>query len=282
MGAVEEHHRASSPSVRVAVITVSDTRTLEDDESGKAVRELLRAAGHSVPAHAIVRDEPLPVRDEVRRLLVNGIAQVVVTTGGTGISARDSTYEALSMLIEKRLDGFGELFRALSYESIGPAAMMSRAVAGTCLGGMVVALPGSLDAVRLACEKLLVPELGHMAKLAARASRADARIELASGEIGPRVAATLRLAERFASDVASIAAGAPGSRRRAPSSIATRRCAPTSRSSCATTRCARSPPHLSGPPPRYAELAILAGQLAAAIPSPRSEPPAGASEGGGA
>ncbi len=166
-----EHRQASDPSVRVAVLTVSDTRTLDDDASGRALAEGLVAGGHALVARRLVRDEPAEVRREVEALLAEG-ARVVITTGGTGIAARDTTYEALEGLIEKRLDGFGELFRALSYAQIGPAAMMSRAVAGTCRGGLVVALPGSLDAVTLALSKLLLPELPHLAKLAARAGTA--------------------------------------------------------------------------------------------------------------
>lgn len=155
----------------MAVITVSDTRTAETDEGGRILRQGFEAAGHEVASYGIVEDEPALVSARVRELLVGRTAEIVVTTGGTGISARDSTYEAVEGMIEKRLDGFGELFRALSFRQIGPAAMLSRAVAGTALGGMVVALPGSPDAVRLALDELLLPELGHMAKLAARAGQ---------------------------------------------------------------------------------------------------------------
>jgi len=169
MRAVEEHKESSPSSVRVAVLTVSDTRTEETDESGRALREMLRAAGHTVASHAIVPDDPNAVQQELLRLLRSAVAQVVITTGGTGISARDSTYEAVTAILEKKLDGFGELFRWLSYQQIGSAAMLSRAVAGTALGGVIIALPGSVDAVRLAMEKLVLPELGHMAKLGARA-----------------------------------------------------------------------------------------------------------------
>jgi len=163
----EEHRKASDPRVPVAVLTVSDTRTLGDDASGSALAAGLTDAGHTLVARRIVRDEPSEVRREIEAMLAGG-ARVVITTGGTGIAARDSTYEAVAGLLEKRLDGFGELFRALSYAQIGPAAMMSRAVAGTYRGGLVVALPGSLDAVTLALSKLLLPELPHLAKLAAR------------------------------------------------------------------------------------------------------------------
>jgi molybdenum cofactor synthesis domain-containing protein len=167
----EAHRKSSDPRVPVAVLTVSDTRTRDDDASGDALADGLVAAGHTLVARRLVRDEPAEVRREIEAMLAAG-ARVVITTGGTGIGARDSTYEAVAGLLEKRLDGFGELFRALSYAEIGPAAMMSRAVAGTCRGGLVVALPGSLDAVTLALTKLLLPELPHLAKLAARAGAA--------------------------------------------------------------------------------------------------------------
>ena len=161
-------HRAGAGGVSVAVLTISDTRTDETDDGGRTLRELLTAAGHEVVHHAILKDEPADVRREVERLVAGGTVRAVVTTGGTGISARDSTIEALEPLLEKRLDGFGELFRMLSYEQVGAAAMMSRALAGTVRGVVVVALPGSVDAVRLAVDKLLAPELGHMAKVAER------------------------------------------------------------------------------------------------------------------
>lgn len=159
-------HRKRGRGVQVAVLTISDTRTEADDEGGRTLRELLERAGHEVVHRAILKDEPEDVRREVERLVASGTVRAVVTTGGTGISARDSTIEALEPLLEKRLDGFGELFRMLSYAEVGAAAMMSRALAGTVGGVVVVALPGSVDAVRLAVEKLLGPELGHMAKIA--------------------------------------------------------------------------------------------------------------------
>lgn len=163
MTTTHSQHKAHAPRhVRVFVLTVSDTRTEADDEGGRLGRELVAAAGHSIAGHAIVRDEPTLVREQLVRLAGEAAADVVITTGGTGISRRDSTYEAVSALLEKRLDGFGELFRMLSYQEIGPAAMLSRAVAGLYQGLVIFALPGSPSAVRLALEKLIVPELGHL------------------------------------------------------------------------------------------------------------------------
>jgi molybdopterin adenylyltransferase len=156
-------HRARAPAtIRCYVITVSDTRTEETDTGGKAVVELLTAAGHTVIAKRIVRDEPEEVAALVRLQAATDHVDVIITTGGTGITRRDSTFEAIDGLLEKRLPGFGELFRMLSFQEIGPAAMLSRACAGTCRGRVVVALPGSENAVRLAMTRLLVPELGHL------------------------------------------------------------------------------------------------------------------------
>ncbi len=144
------------------VLTVSDTRTQETDTSGRTIREQLTAAGHLVVGHAIVKDEPSEVRRLVLDQVANDRVRAIITTGGTGLTSRDTTYEAISALLDKRLEGFGELFRMLSYQTIGPAAMLSRAVAGSARGTLIVALPGSRDAVTLALDKLLIPELGHL------------------------------------------------------------------------------------------------------------------------
>lgn len=163
-----EHKAAAPVSVRCFVLTVSDTRTEDTDTGGRAIADLLSRAGHQVVGRAIVHDDPEMVRDAVGRQLANLDVQAIITTGGTGITSRDSTFEAVSGLLQKRLDGFGELFRMLSYQQIGSAAMMSRAVAGLAAGRIVVALPGSEAAVRLAMEKLVVPELGHLVREASR------------------------------------------------------------------------------------------------------------------
>jgi molybdopterin adenylyltransferase len=160
----QEHHKAHAPKVvRVHVLTVSDTRTEETDTGGRLCRELCAAAGHVIAGHAILRDEPALVEAAIRRVADEGSADVLIATGGTGISRRDNTYEAVSGLLDKRLDGFGELFRFLSYEQIGSAAMLSRATAGLHRSLVVFAIPGSEKAVRLALERLIVPELGHLA-----------------------------------------------------------------------------------------------------------------------
>ena len=162
-GVSDAEHKAHAPaSVACYVLTVSDTRTEANDTGGAAIRELLAEAGHTVTGHSIVKDEPDQVRAAVRARLSDATTRVIITTGGTGVSSRDGTYEAIDGLFEKRLDGFGELFRALSFQDIGSAAMMSRATAGTAGRKAIFVLPGSPGAVRLAMTKLIVPELGHI------------------------------------------------------------------------------------------------------------------------
>ena len=151
--------------MRVALLTISDTRTQVTDTSGAAIAELLAEHGHHVVARALVKDDPAEVTSFVASQL-KGEAQVIITTGGTGITSRDSTYEAIDEMLEKRLDGFGELFRMLSYADIGSAAMMSRACAGLARGRVIIALPGSEGAVRLAMTSLVLPELGHLVQQA--------------------------------------------------------------------------------------------------------------------
>lgn len=158
-----KEHKAQSPSiVSCAVVTVSDTRTPETDTSGALIRKLLADQGHRVAASHLVKDEPAGLRKLLEAVAQNPDVQAVILNGGTGISKRDTTYEALLEMLDKRLDGFGELFRALSYDEIGSAAMLSRAVAGTYKGKVIFSLPGSQAAVRLAMEKLILPELGHL------------------------------------------------------------------------------------------------------------------------
>ena len=146
------------------IVTVSDTRTPDTDTSGQAIRAMLEEAGHVVTGSTIVRDEPADVARAVRDGLDTPDTRVVISTGGTGITARDGTFEAVNELFEKRLDGFGELFRMLSFQDIGPAAMLSRATAGTIGRSAVFVLPGSEAAVRLALTRLIIPELGHIAQ----------------------------------------------------------------------------------------------------------------------
>ena len=159
---VQEHKAYAPVSVACFVLTVSDTRTEDNDTGGQAIRQLLESSGHTVTGHTIVRDDPAAVVTAVNVCLVDAGTRVIITTGGTGITSRDGTFEAIDGLFEKRLTGFGELFRVLSYEEIGAAAMMSRAIAGTISGKAIFVLPGSPDAVKLAMTKLILPELGHV------------------------------------------------------------------------------------------------------------------------
>ena len=164
----EEHQSNGPASVGCFVLTVSDTRTPDTDTSGQAIRAMLQEAGHAVTGYTIVRDEPADVARAVRDGLDMPDTRVVITTGGTGISARDGTFEAVNELFEKRLDGFGEIFRMLSFQDIGAAAMLSRATAGTIGRSAVFVLPGSEPAVRLALSRLVIPELGHIAQQLAK------------------------------------------------------------------------------------------------------------------
>lgn len=157
-------HRAAAAAhgpVPIGLVTVSDTRTEETDENGIWLRAQVEGGGNRVSGYRLVRDEPDEVRAAVDELV--GEARVVLVNGGTGVSARDKTYDTLAALLEKPLPGFGELFRMLSFEQVGAAAMLSRATAGTYRGVVVVSMPGSPKAVRLAWEKLLEPELAHLA-----------------------------------------------------------------------------------------------------------------------
>ncbi|MEK6606751.1 MAG: molybdenum cofactor biosynthesis protein B [Myxococcota bacterium] len=159
---VAEHHARAPKALRCFVLTVSDSRTEETDDAGRLCQGALTAAGHAIAGYRVVRDEPTEVAALVRRVAADFGADAILVNGGTGIARRDSTYEAVSALFEKRIDGFGELFRALSFRAIGPAAMLSRASAGVVAGVAVFSMPGSPDAVRLAMGELIVPEIAHV------------------------------------------------------------------------------------------------------------------------
>ncbi len=163
-----EHRAAAPTSVRCYVLTISDSRTEATDTSGRVIQDLLSGNGHQVTGRQILPDDPARVRAALRAQLANPDVQAILTTGGTGISSRDNSYEAIDSLLEKRLTGFGELFRALSYQEIGAAAILSRACAGISQGKVILSVPGSEHAVRLAMTKLILPELGHLVREAAR------------------------------------------------------------------------------------------------------------------
>jgi molybdopterin adenylyltransferase len=160
-----DDHKSYAPAgadLRIAVVTASDSRTAETDEGGRLVRALAEASGFRVIASAILREDPAQIRKAVADLVDGGGADAVLVTGGTGVAGRDSTVEAVMPLLEKDLPGFGELFRMLSFGEIGAAAMLSRAFAGTRGQAALFAMPGSPAAVRLAMEKLIIPELPHL------------------------------------------------------------------------------------------------------------------------
>jgi molybdenum cofactor biosynthesis protein B len=159
---VEDHRQRAPKIVRLAVITVSDTRTETDDLSGKAITDTMAKAGHKVLRRIIVKDDVQEIQKALRELIEDDAVQAVVMSGGTGIARRDVTLEAIMPFQEKSIPGFGELFRALSYDEVGSAAMISRASAFVTEGKVVFCLPGSEKAVRLAVERLIAPELGHM------------------------------------------------------------------------------------------------------------------------
>jgi molybdenum cofactor biosynthesis protein B len=169
MSQVVDEHRGTSPSsVGCAVTTISDTRTIETDSGGQTLVDLLTAAGHVVLQREIVRDDGAAIEKLVKTFVARADVQAVLLTGGTGVASRDHTFETLSSLIEKPMSGYGELFRILSYQEIGPAAMLSRATAGLIGPTFIATMPGSPTAVRLAMEKLLLPELGHIVREANR------------------------------------------------------------------------------------------------------------------
>lgn len=146
------------------VITCSDTRTTETDSSGQLIQMLLTSQGHQVVAYHLVKDEPAQIKGRIADGIANDAVQAIIINGGTGISRRDSTFEAVDAMLEKRLEGFGEVFRYLTYQDIGSPAIMSRATAGIINGRVLFSTPGSENAVRLAMEKLILPELGHLIK----------------------------------------------------------------------------------------------------------------------
>lgn len=165
-GSSEEHRRAAATTagpITIAIVTVSDTRTPETDVNGRFLRAEVESAGHRVGLYRIVRDDPEQVIEVLERIAADPDHRIALFNGGTGISRRDNTFDALSVRLEKTLPGFGELFRMLSWEQVGPAAMLSRATAGVYRGIFVISTPGSPAAVQLAWERLIRPELAHLA-----------------------------------------------------------------------------------------------------------------------
>lgn len=160
---LESHKKHSPRSVRFAVVTFSDTRDLSEDRGGGYLVECLEGAGHQVSLRLLQTDEPAEIEAAVRQAVATEDVDLVLTTGGTGLAPRDSTYDTLKRVLDSEIPGFGELFRALSYEEIGAATILSRAIGGLLAGKVVLAMPGSPKALRLAMEKIVLPEAGHLA-----------------------------------------------------------------------------------------------------------------------
>jgi molybdenum cofactor biosynthesis protein B len=169
MSATHVEHKSQGPqSLRCAVITVSDTRTLENDTGGQSVIDHLQAAGHAVVHREIIPDDPARMRPLLEKLSGRGDVDAILLTGGTGITSRDQTFETVRGFLDKPMPGYGEIFRTLSFQEIGPAACLSRAVGGAARGKIVLTMPGSPAGVRLAMERIIVPELGHFVREARR------------------------------------------------------------------------------------------------------------------
>ncbi len=163
-----QHKEISPKNIACAVITISDSRTEATDESGTFLKARMAEAGHQVLLYTLLKNDPEAIRRTFTGLLARPELQVIITTGGTGASHRDITIETITTMLEKKLDGFGELFRYLTYQEIGTTSVMSRAMAGVIQGKVVISLPGSLNAVTLAIEKIILPEVGHMVREASR------------------------------------------------------------------------------------------------------------------
>jgi len=167
---VYEEHKAKAPkSVNCMVVTCSDSRTKETDKTGQLIIELLKKNSHEVLAYHVVKDESKEIQKVIESAAKDRRFQAVILNGGTGLTRRDTTVEVLERLLEKKLDGFGEFFRALGFQEIGSPAMLSRATAGVYQGKAIFSIPGSEDAAKLAMERLILPELGHIIYLIGQA-----------------------------------------------------------------------------------------------------------------
>ena len=164
----QEHKHQAPKSVDCAVVIISGTRTEKTDESGKLIIQALKSSGHRVVSYSILKNDATLIGNKLNELLGEERLQVIITSGGTGASRLDITVEAVFSILEKKLDGFGELFRFLTYREIGTPSIMSRAMAGVARGKVIICLPGSVGAVKLAMEKIILPEIGHLVREATR------------------------------------------------------------------------------------------------------------------
>jgi molybdenum cofactor biosynthesis protein B len=163
-----EHKELALRSVSCAVLTISDSRTEQDDESGELIKKRLDENGHQVMSYSILKNDAAAIKNKIHELLEQAELQVIIASGGTGVSHRDITVDTVEALLEKRLDGFGELFRYLTYQEIGTGSIMSRAIAGVARGKVIICLPGSLGAATLAMDGIILPEIGHLVREATR------------------------------------------------------------------------------------------------------------------
>ena len=164
----QEHQHLSPKSISCAVIVISDSRTEENDESGKFIIQTLKENGHRVTSYCLLKNDADSIYQTLDEFLYENDLQVIITSGGTGVSQRDVTIETVLPTLDKKMDGFGELFRSLTYREIKTGSIMSRAMAGVSRGKVVICLPGSLGAVSLAMEQIILPEIGHMVREATR------------------------------------------------------------------------------------------------------------------
>ena len=164
----QEHKHKSPKNVNCAVLIISDSRTEQSDESGKLIKQMLKKNGHSVASYCILKNDAASIQKKLDELLAEENLQVIIASGGTGISHLDVTVETITPYLEKKLDGFGELFRFLTYQEIGTGSIMSRAMAGVARGKVIICLPGSAGAVDLAVERIILPEIGHLVREATR------------------------------------------------------------------------------------------------------------------
>lgn len=163
-----EHKQAAPKSVNCAVLIISNSRTEQNDESGKLIMQALEENGHSVASYCILKNDAAPIRKKLDELLAEESLQVIITSGGTGISHLDVTVETVTPYLEKKLDGFGELFRFLTHQELGSGSILSRAIGGVAKGKVILCLPGSVGAVSLAMKKIILPEIGHLVREATR------------------------------------------------------------------------------------------------------------------
>jgi molybdenum cofactor biosynthesis protein B len=163
-----EHKRQEVKNISCAVIVTSDSRTEETDDSGKLIKQRLTGNGHKIAFYAILKNDAQAIRNQINELIRRNDVQVIITSGGTGLSHKDITVDTIQSMLQKRLDGFGELFRYLTYQELGTASIMSRATAGVIKGKVIICFPGSSGAATLAMDKIILPEIGHMVREATR------------------------------------------------------------------------------------------------------------------